>query len=94
MFISDTTVAVAIDYVKRCLWFLCQCFMRRLAEGMLNTVNQLSTAMFYEGYLKCCDELEVPVLPRIVLQCTLWQRFENPCVGGSIPPRATRFRVR
>ena len=22
------------------------------------------------------------------------QRIENPCVGGSIPPRATRFRMR
>lgn len=32
MFISDTTVAVAIDDVKRGLWFLCQCFMRRQPE--------------------------------------------------------------
>jgi hypothetical protein len=35
--------------------------------------------------------LEVPILSRIVIQCIPLQRFENPCVGGSIPPRATRF---
>ena len=32
VFISDTTLAVAIDYVQRCLWFLCHCFMRLQSE--------------------------------------------------------------
>jgi len=61
MFISDTTLAVAIDDVKRGLWFLCHCFMRVSAPFLysifLLLCNLRDTLRFFWTFPSIFDNL-------------------------------------